>query len=566
MSSEMIRLSIDGRPIEVPAETTILQAAEKLGIFIPRYCYHPGLDIVGSCRMCQVEIKGNPKPAISCHVRVQPDQEVFTDSPLVRRSRRAVLEFLLLNHPIDCPICDASGECDLQDFYMTDGRHKSRLRLPKLNRKKATRLGPTIVLDQERCILCSRCVRFLRDITRTHELGFFGRGSTSYVDVVDGGSIEGNPYAGNIVDICPVGALTDESFRFKCRAWYLSEAPSICPHCATGCNTSVQFNTELCWKNDGKRIMRIMPRFNPQVNDYWMCDIGRHNHDWAEEQTRIKRPLRLSSGAAEEITWEEALSFAIPNLTGLPDREGGKPIAALPSLWMTNESAYLFRRLFLEGLGACATSLPMGESESGDDGLLLHDDRNPNRLGLKVIGCTDHAGDSPRDEILRQASEGKFAALVFVQDRVDRLPPVELIEAATRGAAFVMVLASNTSPFTERAKLVLPISPWTEDDGTWVNWRGLVQRLTPALPPVGYSRNTAQVLAMLGTRLGVELGDGKPEETFARLAQAVPEFEGLSYDTLGEFGAPLKGHCGSKGCRVGCEALGRFDLAGNSGR
>ncbi len=542
MSGEMVKLSIDGKPVEVPKGTTILRAAEKLGIYIPHYCYHPGLAIVGICRICQVEIKGNPNPAIACHVQVQEGQEIFTDTPLVRRTRSADLEFLLLNHPIDCPICDASGDCYLQDYYMTDGRHKSRLRHHKINRKKATRIGPTVVLDQERCILCGRCVRFLRDITRTHELGFFGRGSPSYIDVVAGQSLAGNPYAGNIVDICPVGALTDEDFRFKCRVWYLSQAPSVCPHCAHGCNISVHFNTELCWKNDGKRIMRIKPRHNPHVNDYWMCDLGRYNYDWAEDTSRIKRPLRMSAGTAEEITWEEALDHAARRIAEL--RDGG--IAAVPSLWMTTESAFLFRKLFIEALGAPSAGFPSGEAESGGDGFLLRDDPNPNRLGLRLVGCTDREGNLTPEEMLKRAGEGQFKVLVLVQDLPDRMPPDDLLDAAVEAAEFVVVLASNTSALTARAHLVMPTSPWTEDQGTWVNWTGRVQWLTPALPPVGYSRNTAEVLAMLGARLGVELGDGKANAVFGRIAAEVPEFAHLSYERLKEFGAALKGFSGSR--------------------
>jgi NADH-quinone oxidoreductase subunit G len=578
MSDDMIHLTIDGIPVEAPRGTTILQAAEIVGIHIPRYCYHPGLEIVGICRICQVEIEGNPKPTIACYTQIAEGQKVLTKSPMVERARRSDLEFLLINHPIDCPICDTSGECDLQNYYMTDGKHKSRLRYHKINRKKKKRIGQKVVLDQERCILCSRCVRFLKDVTGTHELGFFGRGVQSYIDIVEGRSLEGNLYAGNVIDLCPVGALTDDEFRFKCRVWYLSTAPSLCPHCANGCNIDVHFNIERCWLNDGKRIMRIKPRHNPHVNDYWMCDLGRYNYDFAEAPSRIKRPLILPGGSPVEVAWKDALGVAAQWLREAGSAKGASSIALIPSPWLTNEAAYIMKKLFIDSVGVGAVGFRKGEGEKGGDGLLLRNDRNPNRLGLELIGLDGgegglprpapacpglRSGDSdpgipiqglprtairglPRDEVLRKAAAGTYAALVYVQDLPDRVPPVDLIEAAVKGAGRLIVLASNESDLTKRAGLVLPISPWSEDHGTWVNWRGRLQWLTPALPPTGYARIASEALALLAERMGYSLGDGKPRSTFEILVHEVPEFRGISWDDLKGFGVPLAGYSGTK--------------------
>jgi NADH-quinone oxidoreductase subunit G len=539
MNEETVKLTIDGQPVEVQKGKTILQAAEQAGIHIPRYCYHPGLDIVGSCRICQVELEGMPSPVIACHTRVQEGHRVLTDSPLVRRVRSAVLEFLLLNHPIDCPICDTSGECDLQNYYMTDGRHKSRLRHHKMNREKRKRLGAQVVLDQERCILCSRCVRFFQNITQTHELGFLGKGDGSYIDLVGEKTLKDNLNAGNVIHLCPVGALTDDDFRFKCRVWYLSIAPSLCPHCANGCNIDIHFNTELCWKNDGKRIMRIKPRFNPHVNGYWMCDIGRYNYDFAEDATRIQRSFLEQGGERTSITWEEALGIAAERIGVRENTKTSNSIALVPSTWMTNEAVYLFRRLFIDGLGARTIGLRSGQGEEEGDGILLRNDRCPNRLGLELILFDGRDGGQRRDEVLRQAAEGRFRSLVYVQGPPDGMPPEELLDAAAKGADFVLVLASNTSPVTERADLVLPTSPWSEENGTWINWRRRLQWLTPALPPLGYSRNTTEVLALLSTHFGIDLGDGKPAATFDAMAREIRSFTGLSYDDLKESGKDI---------------------------
>ena len=227
----MPTLTIDGKEITVKEGTTVINAAEEAGIYIPRYCYHPGLSIAGSCRMCLVEVEGMPKLQISCHMAAQDGMVVKTNTDWVKKARQAMLEFLLSDHPLDCPVCDQSGECDLQNFYMEYGLYNSRFLENKRKGKKATPIGPHVMLDQERCILCSRCVRFTEEISRTYELGVFERGSHSVIDLVPG-KILNNPYSGNVIDICPVGALTETDFRFQCRVWYLTEHDSICPGCS----------------------------------------------------------------------------------------------------------------------------------------------------------------------------------------------------------------------------------------------------------------------------------------------------------------------------------------------
>jgi NADH-quinone oxidoreductase subunit G len=551
MSANQVSLTIDGKPVTVPQGTTILDAAQSAGIPIPHYCYHPALEIAGSCRICQVEVKtvrGDKEFSsltIACYTPVTEGSVVLTRSPLVRRVRRAVMEFLLLNHPIDCPICDTAGECNLQNYYMTEGLHRSRLRTPKKKRVKRKRIGAKVVLDQERCIHCTRCVRFLRDVTKTHELGMFDRGDNAHIDIVEGKTLDGNRYAGNVIDLCPVGALTDDDFRFKCRVWYLEQSPSICPHCANGCNIVVQFNADLCWKNDGMRIMRIKPRYNPHVNDYWMCDVGRYGYATAEAPSRLKQPLIRQGSGQENASWDEALDHAARELRRVLEAHGPQSLAVLPSLWLTTEAAWLTRRLFRDALGATIV-LKRGSGPSGGDELLFVNDPNPNRLGLETVDCTGGDESHPRTDPLALIRDHGVKALVFFQDQPDRIPEPSVVDALAESSDLLIVFAANASALTERADVVLSTRPWSEDDGTWINWRGRVQRLTPALAPMGQARLTSRVLADLARRLDQDLGDGDPEATFAQLAEEIAAFGKMTYADLEGFGASLADYHGTR--------------------
>ena len=302
----MPNLEINGQTIEVDSGSSVLQAAEQLDIHVPRYCYHPGLSIAGSCRMCMVEIEKMPKLAISCYTPAQDGMKVSTDSERVKHARKSMLEFLLVNHPLDCPVCDQSGECDLQDYYMEVGQHDSRFLEDKIKRKKAVPIGPHVILDQERCVLCTRCTRFCDEVSGSNELGVFNRGNRSVIDLAPAKTLD-NPYSGNVIDICPVGALTEREFRFQCRVWYLSTQESICNGCARGCNINIHYNTSRSYKAGGKRVQRLKPRFNPHVNRWWMCDEGRFGYEFID-QDRIEFPqLRAVSGELKNSDWDQVL-------------------------------------------------------------------------------------------------------------------------------------------------------------------------------------------------------------------------------------------------------------------
>src|SRR6266536_1087802 len=269
----MPKLSIDGREVSVGDGTTVIQAAEKLGIFVPRYCYHPGLSIAGNCRICLVDVEKVPKLQIACSTPVIEGMVVHTNNEKAESGRRAVLEFLLANHPLDCPVCDQSGECDLQNFYLDFGLYDPRFREQKVKKQKAVALGPHVMLDQERCILCSRCVRFTDEITKTGEFGIFNRGDHAELGIYPGNELN-NRYSANVVDICPVGALTERDFRRKARRWYLSSAPTVCNGCSQGCNMDVHFVLNRPHLNDGARVLRLKPRYNPYCYECWMGDEG----------------------------------------------------------------------------------------------------------------------------------------------------------------------------------------------------------------------------------------------------------------------------------------------------
>src|SRR5436309_8148262 len=302
----MPTLEIDGQRIEVPDGLTVIQAAERLGIEIPHYCWHPGLSIAGNCRMCLVEIEKNPKLQIACNTRVADGMVVHTTSEKTKAAQRAVLEFLLINHPIDCPVCDQAGECKLQEYYMDYDRQRSRIPLPeKVHKKKAKPIGPLVILDQERCILCSRCVRFVDEVTHTSELAFYQRGDHVELDLAPGKVLD-NPYSGNVVDICPVGALTNRDFRFRARVWYLERTESVCGACANGCNI------EFYQRED--HIYRFQPRENDAVNQYWMCDAGRTSYRALQGEGRLQQPLVRGAEEFAPATWESVLGAVAARL------------------------------------------------------------------------------------------------------------------------------------------------------------------------------------------------------------------------------------------------------------
>jgi NADH-quinone oxidoreductase subunit G len=529
----MISLTIDGREVSVSKGTTVIQAAEKLGIFIPRYCYHPGLSIAGNCRICLVEVEKNPKLQIACNMPVTDGMVVHTKSDQAEDGRRAVLEFLLANHPLDCPVCDQSGECDLQNFYMNFGLYNPRFREHKVKKHKAVELGPHVMLDQERCILCSRCVRFTDEITKTGEFGIFNRGDRAELGLYPGDVLD-NPYSANVVDICPVGALTENDSRFKARVWYLSGAPTVCNGCSQGCNIDMHFVLDRPHLNDGARVVRIKPRYNPNVNEWWLCDEGRYGFGWVDKG----RLAEVRGPSADVASWEQALTAISANLAESRQEQGDARIGVIASAQLTNEELFLIREIFHGALGA-RVSASVPEQPGSCDNFLIKADKNPNTLGATLLGL---AGTDAPDaaQILDEALDGSIHILwVFGHDMVELFGEEKVRQLSEKVPHFIFS-GTNDNPTAARAHWVLPSASYLEKDGTFVNCHGRVQRIGRAFPPLGDSREDWRFLLDLAAKVGLTLNWRGPEEIFQALAETVTAFEGLSYENVGAQGTEIK--------------------------
>jgi len=529
----MPTLTIDGKEITVPKGTTVIQAAKQLGIDIPRYCYHPGLSIVGQCRICLVEIEKMPKLQVACYTPVMDGMVVHTQSDKAMAARRQVLEFLLINHPIDCPVCDQAGECWLQEYYMKFGLYDSRMTEDKVKKNKVVPLGPHVMLDSERCILCSRCVRFCDEISKTHELGIFNRGDHAELTLYPGLTLD-NPYSANVVDICPVGALTERDFRFNVRVWYLEETKSVCPGCSTGCNITIyKSNEKRSYKNDGRRIARLKPRENLEVNDYWMCDSGRYGFLNIEDESRIETPRVRSNGSFQNIGWDEALDEIA---TAVSDaKTAGKGIAVLGSPQMTNEDLFALKRFAGEFLEVESISVRVDPLEKPfSDDFLIREDKNPNTKGAELLGFSTAAKDTAA--LLKMCSEGKVAILFLFHHDLFNGFAKDVVEKALAKVQTVIQVASNENATSKLATYVLPACTYAEKDGTFTNYASRVQKINAALEPIGESRPEWQILRNLSRRLGQALPYFEAEDVFRELSRELPAFTGMSYAKIGDSG------------------------------
>jgi NADH-quinone oxidoreductase subunit G len=516
----MPKCTIDGREIEVPAGTTVIEAAQKMGIDIPHFCWHEDLVVDGNCRMCLVEIEKTPKLQIACNTQVTDGMVVKTTTPKAREAHRTTLEFLLVNHPIDCPVCDQAGECYLQDQYMGHGLHNSRVVLEeKVHKRKVVDLGP-IMLDAERCVLCSRCLRFERDVTGTNSFEFVNRGDHTQISTFENRPIL-HDYAGNLADVCPVGALLSHDFRFKMRVWFLKSTDSICPGCSTGCNISID-------ERDGE-VQRLVPRRNVDVNRSWMCDPGRTLYKGIHLETRVSGARLGSASSAEDVSIPVALDEVGKRL-----KEAGKATAFIASPQSTNEDLLAFRALSeaCGGLLDFRVGNPELKTQVREDAILQRADKNPNTQGCLELGI----GRSGLAEILGACRAGKVQALLLQGPELLRSP--EASEAVSH-VPFVAVFATHEGPELAKAHAVLPLALWAEVEGTFTNYAQRVQRLKKAIPPPGEARPAWQLAAALLERLGAPLKAASAREVFALLSPSVPAFRGLDYKTIGDSGRVL---------------------------
>lgn len=454
----MPELTIDGQFLEVPAGTTLLEAAQRLGIYIPRFCYHPALSVSGSCRMCLVELEGAPKLVTACSTEAAEGMHVLTASDRVKAARRDNLEFLLLNHPLDCPICDQAGECGLQDYYMEHSLAKSRFAAAgKTRRAKRRAVGPQLMLDNERCILCTRCVRFCAEVTKTSELEVMERGADSYIDCKEGRPVD-NGYTLNIADICPVGAFTSRDFRFKQRAWFLKKTPTICLGCATGCLIEAHHNDNT--------IYRLVPRPNAETNT-WMCDAGRMTYKTVQAGDRLAKAL-IRKGL---IDVEPALREAATRID-----EAKASAAVLGSPWLSVEDNAALGRLAREAFRTENFCFDFNAGQGIKDGILINKDPAPNTAGVgTVLGSY---GGLTLAEFRERLASGRIKALVAEAKAFALVK-----EAAAAGGTRLVIFALNRGETPPSAQAVLPYASYFETAGTFINYQGLIRRTSPAVEP-----------------------------------------------------------------------------------
>jgi NADH-quinone oxidoreductase subunit G len=509
-----ITITVEGRQVTVPAGTSILEAAKAAGILIPHYCYHPGLPVAGVCRMCLVEVEKAPKLAPACATAAADGQVIHVHSDKALEARKGVLEMLLINHPLDCPICDQAGECELQDYTFQEGRAEGRYREPK-RFNPVEDFGGDVVYVANRCILCTRCVRFMDDVAHDPVLNVSERGDRAFIGKFEGEDLT-HPWAGNVIDLCPVGALLSKDSLNKARAWEVDRASSVCPNCSQGCNMMVETRDNV--------VTKLRPRPNDEVNKYFMCDHGRLNYRWLNRQDRVDVPHVRNGAGMGPTDFDGAMAAAARLLAG-------KRAFVLASPMLSNEALYLLGKLVKKTGGAGAFRVPQGEEAPlpGVEDLALRKDRAANAKGAELFGFK--RSDNPLADL-------KQGDVLIVADE-----ELEGVSAPSVANASAVIVIGTTLPkwAAGKANVVLPVANMTEEEGTFTNLRGRVQRFTQAKAPPGFARPTWWVLADLLTALGDRTEHFLASDVFGALAKEMAPFAGMSYDTLGLKGKAIAG-------------------------
>jgi NADH-quinone oxidoreductase subunit G len=470
---KLVHLTVDANPIEAREGEPLLQAMLNAGLDIPHYCYHPKLTIDGSCRLCQVRIEGVPKLQISCNTPVRDGMVVHAADPEVTLARRGVEELLLLNHPLDCPICDKAGECWLQNYAMRFGSRFSRTGDPRHKKEKRIDIGARMLLDQERCILCRRCVRFCREISKTGELHVFNLGDRSLLDIYD--RRLDNDYSMCTADICPVGALETKDFHHKIRVWFLEETASICPSCSNGCNVM------LCtYKN---RIWRLIPRRNDAVNETWMCDAGRLNYRFVMEPGRLRTPRVAQTDGLADAEWEMAVARAASELDAFRKRNGPRALGAVVSPHLTNEENYRFGEL-LQTLSVERRAMAVRRGKFDD--FLIKAEKAANARGIRELGLVT-GNDDGLDAFLAACEAGEIKGLYLCSDDLLDILDAQRLTTLMERMELVIAHSLTLRPMLAKAAVVFPTTTFAEKDGTFTNHAGRVQRIRKALElPAGW--------------------------------------------------------------------------------
>ncbi|MXY99903.1 molybdopterin-dependent oxidoreductase, partial [Candidatus Poribacteria bacterium] len=514
----MALVKLNDLEIEVEDGTNIVEAAREHGIEVPHYCYHPGLSRPANCRMCLVEpyvffppagaIVPDRQLATGCTTTVRtapPDRKldgkydfiVRTDSERVKKAREDILEFLLVHHPLDCPVCDQAGECDLQDYSYRHGHDKSRyLEVKNVPPKKD--LGPDVLLYSTRCVVCTRCIRFTEEVSGTGELGLINRGSHDEIDIPrshDGTPLQllDNKLAGNVVDICPVGALISKDFLFKSRPWFLEKANSVCTGCSVGCNITVEY------KADG--IYRLKPRFHADINQYWMCDDGRLGYHYVNSDDRLQLPLKRVDDELTPTHWADALSIITEQLSEVEADD----IVVIGSAQTTNEDNYVLQQFAHDVLQTTQLGLfghPLGEEHKFPQ-FTIEADKNPNTAGARTILGSANGNVVLEGDALWEKVSG--AKIVYLVNGGPERPLEDAEKAALESVDFLIVQDVLPSEVTQLADVVLPGTTFVEKDGTITNSTGWVQRIRKTIDPPGEARVDWEITQQLAKQLDGEM-------------------------------------------------------------
>ena len=539
----LLNVQVDGVWMKFPKGLNAVEVARRAAKFIPHYCYHPKLSISGNCRMCLIElgmpkldaerkpvlaadgkpeISWMPRPQIGCATLVAEGMGIRTESPLVDECRKGVMEFLLINHPLDCPICDQAGECKLQEYSVQYGNEGSRFTDEKVKKPKRVDIGERIVLDDERCIMCSRCIRFSKEMVNDDVLGFIDRGSHTTLAVHPGKRLDNN-YSLNTVDICPVGALTSKDFRFQMRVWFLKETKGICTGCATGCNTIVGSREGM--------VYRQTPRENEAVNSQWMCDQGRLGFHYIHLPERLTEPVAKVGHGKLPTPWSEIIPRLASQLRELQPSQ----IAIIGSGRMTNEEAFLLSeiRQLLGGESVLTDIVPrFGEA----DGILRSADLNPNTNGLELFGISNQGQNL--EHIRYGIDTGRIQALFVLHENLlgDAGWPLSTVQKIE----LLAVQSILPCPTSELADYILPGASFAEKRGSMINGAGRLQRLNKAIAIPGHAMDDFQILLQLKAALSGGNGIHSIEEVFKIMAEATPALAGMSLSKIGDLGIDLK--------------------------
>ena len=533
---QMVNVQIDGVWMQFPKGTRVIEACKQAQKLVPHYCYHPKLSSPGNCRMCLIEmgtpkmtpdrkpvigadgkpeIAWIPRPQISCAQDVSEGMGVRTNSPMVQECRKGVMEFLLINHPLDCPICDQAGECKLQEFSVEHGNANSRFLERKVKKPKSVELGPRVTLDAERCILCTRCIRFMKEVANDDVLGIVDRGSFNSIACHPDRKLDHN-YSLNTVDICPVGALTSTDFRFKMRVWFLKETPTIDVNCGTGSNITIGTREN--------RIYRITPRDNDSVNGPWLPDSHRLNFKFVADEKRLTAPQVRPQFGETKPGWQQAINLAAEALK----KNSGK-VAILASGRATNEELFLVSRLASALKASVVDILPRtGEA----DGMLIAADRNPNTTGAKLLGVAT----GKLAEIASGIRSGSITALLVLGEDATNAG-LTADDLAKLDALVAMDILPNAT--TDKAHVILPSSAWCEKRGSMINLKNRIQRLNKAVTAPGSARDDWEILRDLIFAVSGSNGLHSIEDVFKAMASATPTLAGLTLSRIGDLGVDL---------------------------